>query len=241
MTLGAIYAGPRERAGLRRRAGALGRGSEARGAAGGAGRRRLPRALRGLSRRGRRPVGAARRPPARSSTSRSATATPRSCAASGSRRHPRSLHAAGGAAADARQPRVRRLRRGLRDRGALGRGGRLRHPVRRRLHARHLRSARAPGSATGWSSSSPTSPTSGAWRPSCAASPTSWRTTCASRSSGIAHAGLACWSDAPPSRRPDDVLRLLRESTERARELIDGVLVYARAGELRPSASTSAR
>jgi signal transduction histidine kinase len=34
----------------------------------------------------------------------------------------------------------------------------------------------------------------------------------------------------PPS---PDVLRLLRESTERARELIDGVLVYARVGELR--------
>src|SRR5262249_53461993 len=33
----------------------------------------------------------------------------------------------------------------------------------------------------------------------------------------------------PPS---EDVLRRLRESTERARELIDGVLVYARAGEL---------
>jgi signal transduction histidine kinase len=33
----------------------------------------------------------------------------------------------------------------------------------------------------------------------------------------------------PPS---PDVLRLLRESTERARELIDGVLVYARVGEL---------
>jgi signal transduction histidine kinase len=34
----------------------------------------------------------------------------------------------------------------------------------------------------------------------------------------------------PPS---PDVLRMLRESTERARELIDGVLVYARVGELR--------
>jgi signal transduction histidine kinase len=34
----------------------------------------------------------------------------------------------------------------------------------------------------------------------------------------------------PPSA---DVLRLLRESTERARQLIDGVLVYARVGELR--------
>jgi signal transduction histidine kinase len=37
-------------------------------------------------------------------------------------------------------------------------------------------------------------------------------------------------SDEPP---PEDVLRLLRASTERARELIDGVLTYARAGELR--------
>jgi len=37
-------------------------------------------------------------------------------------------------------------------------------------------------------------------------------------------------SEEPPS---PDVLRLLRESTERARELIDGVLVYARVGELR--------
>jgi signal transduction histidine kinase len=32
---------------------------------------------------------------------------------------------------------------------------------------------------------------------------------------------------------PADVLRLLRESTERARELIDAVLTYARVGELR--------
>jgi len=36
-------------------------------------------------------------------------------------------------------------------------------------------------------------------------------------------------ADEPPS---PDVLRLLRASTERARELIDGVLTYARAGEL---------
>ena len=36
-------------------------------------------------------------------------------------------------------------------------------------------------------------------------------------------------ADGPP---PADVLRRLRESTERARDLIDGVLVYARAGEL---------
>ena len=37
-------------------------------------------------------------------------------------------------------------------------------------------------------------------------------------------------AEEPP---PRDVLRLLRASTERARELIDGVLVYARVGELR--------
>jgi signal transduction histidine kinase len=37
-------------------------------------------------------------------------------------------------------------------------------------------------------------------------------------------------AEEPP---PADVLRQLRESTERARDLIDGVLVYARAGELR--------
>jgi signal transduction histidine kinase len=37
-------------------------------------------------------------------------------------------------------------------------------------------------------------------------------------------------ADEPPS---PEVLRLLDESTERARELIDGVLVYARVGELR--------
>jgi signal transduction histidine kinase len=37
----------------------------------------------------------------------------------------------------------------------------------------------------------------------------------------------------PPSA---DVLRRLRESTERARDLIDGVLVYAQAGELRTEA-----
>jgi signal transduction histidine kinase len=36
-------------------------------------------------------------------------------------------------------------------------------------------------------------------------------------------------ADEPP---PADVLRQLRTSTERARDLIDGVLVYARAGEL---------
>jgi signal transduction histidine kinase len=36
-------------------------------------------------------------------------------------------------------------------------------------------------------------------------------------------------SEEPP---PADVLRRLRESTERARDLIDGVLVYAQAGEL---------
>jgi signal transduction histidine kinase len=37
-------------------------------------------------------------------------------------------------------------------------------------------------------------------------------------------------ADEPPA---PDVLRLLQASTERARELIDGVLAYARAGELR--------
>jgi signal transduction histidine kinase len=49
---------------------------------------------------------------------------------------------------------------------------------------------------------------------------------------GIAHLVtlLERRADEPPS---DDVLRLLRASTERARELIDGVLAYARAGELR--------
>jgi signal transduction histidine kinase len=48
---------------------------------------------------------------------------------------------------------------------------------------------------------------------------------------GIAHLVtlLERHPDEPPS---PDVLRLLRESTERARELIDGVLAYARAGEL---------
>ena len=53
----------------------------------------------------------------------------------------RPLHAAGGAAADAREPRVRRLRRGLRVRRAVGPGGHLRHAVRRRLHARDVRPA----------------------------------------------------------------------------------------------------
>ena len=50
--------------------------------------------------------------------------------------------------------------------------------------------------------------------------------------SGIAHLVtlLERRPDEPPS---DDVLRLLRASAERARELIDGVLAYARAGELR--------
>ncbi|HEX2125301.1 MAG TPA: histidine kinase dimerization/phospho-acceptor domain-containing protein, partial [Thermoleophilaceae bacterium] len=37
-------------------------------------------------------------------------------------------------------------------------------------------------------------------------------------------------SDEPPSR---EVLRLLAESTDRARQLVDGVLIYARVGELR--------
>ena len=48
---------------------------------------------------------------------------------------------------------------------------------------------------------------------------------------GIAHlvALLERSAGEPP---PPDLLRLLRESTERARELIDGVLLYARAGEL---------
>ena len=40
-------------------------------------------------------------------------------------------------------------------------------------------------------------------------------------------------AEEPP---PPEVLRLLRASTERARELIDGVLVYARVGELDASA-----
>jgi signal transduction histidine kinase len=49
---------------------------------------------------------------------------------------------------------------------------------------------------------------------------------------GIAHlvALLERRAGEPP---PADLLRLLRDSTERARELIDGVLLYARAGELR--------
>jgi signal transduction histidine kinase len=49
---------------------------------------------------------------------------------------------------------------------------------------------------------------------------------------GIAHLVtlLERRADEPPS---PEVLRLLRDSTERARELIDGVLAYARAGELR--------
>jgi signal transduction histidine kinase len=49
---------------------------------------------------------------------------------------------------------------------------------------------------------------------------------------GIAHLVtlLERTADEPPS---EDVLRLMRASTERARELIDGVLAYARAGELR--------
>jgi signal transduction histidine kinase len=52
---------------------------------------------------------------------------------------------------------------------------------------------------------------------------------------GIAHLAtlLERHADEPPS---PDVLRLLRDSTERARELIDGVLAYARAGELRAEA-----
>ena len=45
------------------------------------------------------------------------------------------LHAARGAAADAREPRLRRLRRRLRDRRAVRQRGSLRHAVRRRLHA----------------------------------------------------------------------------------------------------------
>jgi signal transduction histidine kinase len=49
---------------------------------------------------------------------------------------------------------------------------------------------------------------------------------------GIAHliSMLERRADRPPS---PEVLRLLRESAERAHELIDGVLSYARAGELR--------
>jgi signal transduction histidine kinase len=37
----------------------------------------------------------------------------------------------------------------------------------------------------------------------------------------------------PGEPPPEDVLRLLRDTTERARELIDGALAYARGGELR--------
>jgi signal transduction histidine kinase len=37
----------------------------------------------------------------------------------------------------------------------------------------------------------------------------------------------------PGEPPPEDMLRLLRETTERARELIDGALAYARGGELR--------
>ena len=50
--------------------------------------------------------------------------------------------------------------------------------------------------------------------------------------SGITHlvALLERRAGEPPS---SDVLRLLRASAERAGELIDGVLAYARAGELR--------
>jgi signal transduction histidine kinase len=50
--------------------------------------------------------------------------------------------------------------------------------------------------------------------------------------SGITHLVtlLERHADEPPS---DEVLRLLRASAERAGELIDGVLAYARAGELR--------
>ena len=49
---------------------------------------------------------------------------------------------------------------------------------------------------------------------------------------GIAHlvSMLERRAEEPP---PADVLRLLRETTERAHELIDGVLSYSRAGELR--------
>jgi signal transduction histidine kinase len=49
---------------------------------------------------------------------------------------------------------------------------------------------------------------------------------------GIAHLVtlLERRADEPPA---DDVLRLLRASTERARELVDGVLAHAQAGELR--------
>jgi signal transduction histidine kinase len=49
---------------------------------------------------------------------------------------------------------------------------------------------------------------------------------------GIAH--LVALLERRADRPPDpEVLGLLRASTERARELIDGVLAYARAGELR--------
>ena len=58
------------------------------------------------------------------------------------RGHGRALHAAGGASADARQPRLRCVRAGVRNRGAVGRGDHLRHALRRRVHARDLRAAR---------------------------------------------------------------------------------------------------
>ena len=50
---------------------------------------------------------------------------------------------------------------------------------------------------------------------------------------GIAHARRGCSSGAPRSRRRRDVLRpAARRAPSARRELIDGVLAYARAGEL---------
>jgi signal transduction histidine kinase len=49
---------------------------------------------------------------------------------------------------------------------------------------------------------------------------------------GIAHL-IGVLERRPGEPPPADVLRLLRETTERAHDLIDGVLSYSRAGELR--------
>ena len=50
-----------------------------------------------------------------------------------------------------------------------------------------------------------------------------------------------CSSGAPEEPPSPEVLRQLRASAERARELIDGVLVYARAGELTSRAGRARR
>ena len=125
----------------RERTGALGRGSQARRAPRSAGRGAASARCSTASPRRWGSCGRCATPTGGSSTSRSATATPRSCGLPAAGRDAdrytllEALPRMRGSRA------LRRLRAGVRDRRAVGPRGHLRHAVRRRLHARDLRAA----------------------------------------------------------------------------------------------------